>query len=278
MIHWRIWVIGAGVASAGLAASAKVRGAVAPHLPAALTHTASPASAPGIDQDAMQALDDMGKYLRTLNVIQVHADVTTEDVMEDGQKVTTMKSINLVAQRPNKLWAEVADERAPRFFFYDGKTFTLWAPRTRYYAKAGAPPTINQLADTLDEKFNIDLPLVDLFRWGTPDSDLKGITAAEDLGSADVDGTTCEHYAYRQEGLDWQVWIQQGDFALPRKLVLTTTTDEARPQHSSTWTWNLAPSYDDSTFVFTPPKDAHQIQFRQVAAMRDSVKKAGGGK
>lgn len=270
-----MWVIGAGVATAGLATSGKVRGAVAPHLPAMVRHTASSA-APGIDQDAMQALDDMAKYLRTLKAVQIHADVTTEDVMEDGQKATTMKSINLVAERPNKLRAEVDDERAPRVFLYDGKTFTLWAPRPRYYAKAAAPPTIAELADTLDEKFNIDLPLVDLFRWGMTGSDFKNITAAEDLGPASIDGTTCEHYAYRQEGLDWQIWIQQGDFALPRKVVLTTTTDDARPQHSSTWTWNLAPSYDDSSFVFTPPKDAHQISFKQVDAMRDSVKKSGG--
>ena len=104
----------------------------------------------------------------------------------------------------------------------------------------------------------------------------EGITAAVDLGPASVDGTTCEHYAFHQEGLDWQIWIQQGDFALPRKVVLTTLTDDARPQHTSTWTWNLAPSFDDSSFVFTPPKDAHQISFKQVDTMRDSVKKAGG--
>ena len=173
-------------------------------------------------------------------------------------------------------WPHHSESRCP-------STRRSSASRSRYSkngfsATVEAPGTISELADKLETEYALQLPLVDLFRWGTPDSDLKGITAAEDLGSADVDGTTCEHYAYRQEGLDWQVWIQQGDFALPRKLVLTTTTDEARPQHSSTWTWNLAPSYDDSTFVFTPPKDAHQIQFRQVAAMRDSVKKAGGGK
>ena len=52
------------------------------------------------------------------------------------------------------------------------------------------------------------------------------------LGLSDVGGITCEHYAFRQPGLDWQVWIQLGDHPLPKKLVLTTTTDDARPQHT----------------------------------------------
>ena len=85
-----------------------------------------------------------------------------------------------------------------------------------------------------------------------------------DFGPGVVEGVTCEHYAFRQPGLDWQVWIQLGDHPLPRKLVLTTTTDDARPQHTSVLTWNLAPSYSEDAFVFDPPADAHKIVFAEV--------------
>src|SRR5688572_21425784 len=50
-----------------------------------------------------------------------------------------------------------------------------------------------------------------------------------------------------------------GDYPLPRKLVLTTLTDEARPQSSVVYTWNLAPSYNDATFAFIAPPDAKRI-------------------
>src|ERR1700704_5890151 len=40
-----------------------------------------------IDQDAMSALDDMGKYLRTLTAFQVRAAITSEEVLLDGEKV-----------------------------------------------------------------------------------------------------------------------------------------------------------------------------------------------
>ena len=55
---------------------------------------------------------------------------------------------------------------------------------------------------------------------------------AVDIGPSAVDGMTCEQYAFRQEGVDWQIWIQLGDFPLPRKLVIRTLTDDAKPQHS----------------------------------------------
>jgi len=231
-----------------------------------------------IDPDAIAALKKMGDYLRTLKTIGVHATVTTEDVMEDGQKVQRSSVMDLVAVRPNKLRVEIADQRQPRTLYYDGKMFTMWAPRVKFYATTDAPPTIVQLVDTLEDKYDIDVPFVDLFRWGTPESDLAAITDATDIGPAAVNGVTCEQFVFRQKGLDWQVWIQNGEFPLPLKLVLTTTTDEARPQHQSLYTWNLAPSFNDKAFVFTPPSDAKKITFAEVAAARAAEKKAGGYK
>ena len=85
------------------------------------------------------------------------------------------------------------------------------------------------------------------------------------MGPGEVGGTTCQHYAFRQEGADWQIWIQKGDFPLPRKLVITTMTDPARPQHSAIYTWNLAPSVNDAAFVFTPPTGARRIVLADVS-------------
>ena len=98
---------------------------------------------------------------------------------------------------------------------------------------------------------------------GGPRATTNEVTAASDYGPGVIDDVTCEHYAFRQPGLDWQVWVQLGDHPMPRKLVLTTTTDPARPQHTSVLKWNLAPSYDAAAFVFDPPPDAHKIVFAE---------------
>jgi hypothetical protein len=213
-----------------------------------------------IDPEAMAALDKMGAYLRTLKAFQVKAVTTTDDVLDDGQKIQSDGVIDMLAVRPSQLRVEVKRDDKHRLFLYDGKNFTIWAELVNYYATVPAPPTIAELTDKLTQEYGIELPLVDLFRWGTPQATaVKEITNAVDIGPSSVEGVTCEQYAFRQEGLDWQVWIQQGDYPLPRKLILTTLTDEARPQHSEVLTWNLAPSFNDAAFTFDPPKDAQKI-------------------
>ena len=121
-----------------------------------------------IDPDAMTALKKMGDYLRTLNAFQVHADVTTKNVGNDGQKIQMLTSADMIAKRPDKMRVEVVNNRQPRTFYYDGKDFTLWAPRLKYYATVPAPPTARELFLKLEDKYNIEIPFVDLFKWARP--------------------------------------------------------------------------------------------------------------
>jgi hypothetical protein len=209
-----------------------------------------------IEPEAMAALKQMGTYLRSLKVFQVEAVTSREDVLEDGQKVQFNGTVNVLARMPDRLRVSTNGDRAERLWVYDGKTLTLFAKRTNYYASIPAPPTIGQLADVVAEKYGLEVPLEDLFRWGGPHSRDSAITSAMLIGPSNIEGVTCGHYAFRQEGLDWQVWIQRGDYPLPRKLVLTTLTDDARPQFVATYTWNLAPSFSEAAFTFAPPKDA----------------------
>jgi len=223
-----------------------------------------------LDKDAIAELERMGAYLRTLKAFQLKADVVTEDVRTDGQKVQIIRAVDLVAQRPNRLFADVRNDRQRRLFFYDGSHFTLYAPRSTYYATVAAPPTLEKLADNLEDKYAIELPLVDLFRWGTPEADTRAITSAVNLGPSAINGVTCEQYGFRQEGIDWQLWIQRGEQPLPCRIVITTLTDDARPQHTATYTWNLAPSFDERTFVFEAPSGSKPIPFAEVQTVASS--------
>jgi hypothetical protein len=223
-----------------------------------------------IAPEAKQALNKMGAYLRSLKDFEVRAEVTTEDVLTDGEKLQYAQTATILARLPDKLRGEIDGEQKSRLFFYDGKSFTLFARRLGYYATVPAPPTVGQLIDMVSDKYEIEMPLVDLFLWGSPRATADEITAASDVGPGEIEGVTCEHYAYRQPGMDWQVWIQLGEHPLPRKLVLTTTTDDARPQHISVLTWNLAPSYNTESFVFHPPADAHKVVFAEDVAAKDS--------
>ena len=48
---------------------------------------------------------------------------------------------------------------------------------------------------------------------------------------------------------------------MPRKLVITTTSEKSRPQHGMVLNWDLAPKLADDLFTFAPPAQAHKIEF-----------------
>src|SRR4029453_2164427 len=91
-------------------------------------------TAPAVEPAALDALDKMGAYLRTLNSFEVRSDATIDEVLESGQKLQFASPLPLRVRRPDRLWLEVASDRKTREFFYDGKTFTLWGPRNKLYA------------------------------------------------------------------------------------------------------------------------------------------------
>jgi hypothetical protein len=76
--------------------------------------------------------------------------------------------------------------------------------------------------------------------------------AAMNAGQDFIGKDLCDHYAIRQGALDWQIWITSGKQPLPRKIVITNRTDEARPQSVSVITWNLKPTFNDTIFTYTP--------------------------
>jgi hypothetical protein len=229
--------------------------------------TAQPAAvkaAAEMDPSSLAALNKMGAYLRTLKSFQVTADVATDKVLEDGQTIQFSSKVNLVASRPNRLRVEITDDDGHRFFYFNGKEFSIFGQAANFYAIVPAPPTLGELTGAMADKYGIEIPLVDLFQWGTNAADLQKLTSAVDIGMSAVDGVTCEHYAFRQDGIDWQVWIQLGDFPIPRRLVIRTLGDDAKPQHSELLSWNLAPSFSEDAFTFTPPADAHRITLDEV--------------
>jgi hypothetical protein len=110
------------------------------------------------------------------------------------------------------------------------------------------------------------MALRELFVWGTDAADLDALTGALNIGPATINGELCDHYAYRQEDVDWQLWIRRDGDPLPCKLVITTTSEESHPQYSATLSWKLAASFDDSAFTFTAPEGASQIVMAEESA------------
>jgi hypothetical protein len=182
-------------------------------------------------------------------------------VLPSGQKVQVNGTVDLKARRPNRLHVELVSDRKNEQLYYDGVTFTVYQPTAGYYASFAAPPTLHELVDVLEKRYGIDLPLADLFRLGTDEAQIAAIIGARKIGFSMVKNATCTHYAFHQADVDWELWIEDGPQPLPRKIVITTTSERSQPQHVAVMSWNLTPRLDDPIFVFSAPANAQRIDF-----------------
>ncbi len=228
---------------------------------------AAAASAPAVNPAVVAALERMGGFLRKQQSLEVRGEALTDDVLPSGQKVQLADAITLKVRRPDRLRAEVHSDRKTLQFFFDGKTFTMYGPRSGYYTRVAAPPTIRDLIEELSERYAIEMPLADLFYWGTDKSGVANITGAVDMGSDSVAGVKCQHYAFRQPDVDWQLWIQHGEEPLPRKLIVTNVREPTQPQYQVVINWMLNARFDDAQFAFTPPKGAMPVALEEVRSM-----------
>ncbi|MCA3187792.1 DUF2092 domain-containing protein [Cupriavidus sp.] len=237
--------------------------------PAAPPQASAPAPAPqaaqpdanAVDPAVIRALQDMGATLQSLKQFEVGISLTGERVLQDGQKLQHTAIADLDVVRPNKLRAQMRSARLQRDLIYDGKTVTLYQPAQKFYSQAPFSDNLAALVSRLNERYGIEVPSADLFVWGTPAAPVDNIESAMNAGQDFIAGDLCDHYAFRQGQVDWQIWISTGPRPLPRKLVITNRADDARPQSITYYKWNLNPKFGNATFAFTPPSGAKQADF-----------------
>ncbi len=219
----------------------------------------SPSDLPAIDSASVAIVRRMGEFLRTVQAFRLQVESSTDEVLLAGPKIQYNRSADIVIRRPDRMRVNVLGDDADRQYFYDGKSLTLFGRRLNYYATVPAPGTLDSLFDVLVHRYDLVLPVVDVLYASAHDVLLKDVSAGMLLGTGIVAGTECDHLAFHQKGLDWQLWVERGDRPVPRKLVLTTLDEPSQPQHAAVLTWNLSPTIDETIFAFTPPADAGRI-------------------
>jgi hypothetical protein len=218
------------------------------------------------DPQTLAALDKMGAALRRLQSFEVRSDTTEERVLTTGQKIQYSGITDARVQRPNRLRIDRVNDRQERALYFDGKTLTIYSPRTGFYGSVPATGTIIQAVKAVAENYDVETPLADLFAWGEDPTLPPKIKSAFYVGAETIGGQACDQYAMRQDEVDWQVWIRQKGQALPCKLVITSTDDPSMPQYSAVFTWIPEKAHPASTFTFVPPKGATKIPLERKAA------------
>jgi hypothetical protein len=238
--------------------------------PAYAQSSAAPteALAPDVDPRAVEALKKMSTYLSSLQSFRVISEASLDVITVNDQKVQLDMVTTYQVTKPGGLRIDWVSDQKNRQFYYDGKQFTLVAPTLGYYATVDAPPTVREFLAALYDRTGIQLPLEDLFRWADAENqaDIDAMTSAFSVGTATLDGAVTDHWAFRSDDYDWEIWMEQGDRPIPRKVVIIDRTDPTLPSFTARLTWQLNPKIDPAVFTYVPTGREVAISFASPQA------------
>ena len=230
--------------------------------------------------DALQILKAMTDYVSSQKVISTTYDTDIEVITNDLQKIQFASSGQLLLSRPDKVRASRIGGYADVDMVFDGKTFTVLGKNLNKYIQVGVAGSIDDLVAKLRNEFGVAVPGADLMLSHSYDELTADVLDAKHIGRGVIDGVECDHLAFRNNDVDWQLWVTVGSNPIPRKYVITSKAVTGAPQYTlriKDWKTDVPVAAD--AFAFTPPANSQKVDISALADI-DEVPQgvAPGGK
>jgi len=229
---------------------------------------------------AMSILKNMSEYLAHTERYSVTIRDGYDVVQESGHKIEFGEFRIVTVSRFDRLRIEVERSDGQKdLVSFDGKDMTIYTNHD-IYAASSRQGTLDQAIKYALDDLKIRMPLALMFLSTLP-SELDNIGVSADyVEKTTITDVPCDHLAVRTAGgVDFQVWIAQGDEPLPKRIVITYKDENGQPQFSADFSnWNLAPDVSDALFGLTPPNGEERIRFlaeARSAAATTAPKKGG---
>ncbi len=215
--------------------------------------------------EAKKMLKAMSDFLAAQKTLSVGFDTVFEVVTPTDQKLGLASSGTVSLFRPDKIRVARSGGFADFEILYDGKALTFLGKNANLYTQISAPGTVDQLIDTLQEKYNRPLPGADLLMTNSYDELMQDVYDSKDLGSGVVNGVECDTLAFRKNDVDWQIWIAQGERPYPCRFVITSKLDSGDPQYTIQFRdWKFGNDVAADDFAFKNASNAKQVDVKDV--------------
>jgi len=237
---------------------------------AALTLAGCGPRAPATDAERLAQgralVEQMSARLAAAKAVTVTTTETRDIVRLSGTKESVAQTGVYTVRRPDRFYAKMTGGRGLETW-YNGKTLTIAAHPDKVFAQAPMPETIDRTLDALAERYDMALPMGDLFYSSAAKALLSDKATGGYVGNENVGSTPAVHLAFKDVGVDWDIWLPvQGD-PLPLRLKVVQKSRTGQPVIDLTFTaWDLAPQVTDATFVPKVPAEYEGIALLQRAA------------
>jgi hypothetical protein len=219
-----------------------------------------------IEPKADEILQRMSHSLASAKALRFRAHDMVDQMMDNGQKLQYSRTLDVATRRPGAVRVSVnGDAEQVEYAYAEGK-LTIVNERERCWTVQEVPRTTDEMFDFLAERYGITAPLADLL-FTDPYQAMTGrVRVGQYLGLHLVGQTKCHHLAFRQEGIDWQIWIEDTDRAVPRKVVITYKELPGQPQFIALLDeWDLSADLPDATFNLAVPSGYKRVDLQPTS-------------
>lgn len=222
------------------------------------------ARAEGVQQDAraVDVLKKMAVYKSSLDQVTIKGVTLTDARLGGGLMVANTEKVHVSVNRPGSIHISSFDGAAKKgLYFHDG-LLTMFNSERNFYAQAEIPKEIDAALDFALDELGIEAPLMDLIYH---DASTHLIGSDETIlyltDKSQVGGTNCHHIAIRGSEVDVQLWVEEGNRPVARKIMITSKWEGGSPRFTANLQWETDPKFEPGMFEFKAPEGAQRIEF-----------------
>lgn len=214
------------------------------------------------DARAIDVLNSMSAYTDSFDQVVIVGVTHTDARVGGGLMVSNADEVKVTIDRPNSLHISSFDGIETRELIFHKEVLTVFDTQRRFYAQATVPSGVDAALEFALEELDIEAPLMDFI---VRDKLASLISSQETViyltDKARVAGVDCHHIAIRGPETDVQLWVEEGDKPLPRKIMLTSKWAGGSPRFIANLAWQAEPELDPSIFEFKAPEGFMNIGF-----------------
>ena len=222
-----------------------------------------------VDPFADGLVSRVADFLSHVPRLHIQAEITTEQLLASGHKIQLSRSADIILRRPDRLRVELSADRGTVRIFYDGETLSLHDLEQNNYAELDVPANFDDMVDTVEQRLGLTLPLVDLLVSDVYENFVQQVSSGTYVGLHYVAGQKYHHLLLSNDQIDYQIWIADGPYPLPRRIVATyPSTTGVLQYQADIMRWDFTPAVPDLVFEFDPPADGDRVE---LSAVRDTT-------
>ncbi len=221
---------------------------------------------PDIDPLALRVLRAATDSIKNAKNFSFRAVVTKERLGSNDQMITFFHESRVTVSKPDKLRVDFESEFQKISLYYNKGQAELFTSEKNLYADLALPETLDQTVDALEAR-EISLPLSPLLRSDPYTVMANTLESAAVIGRVEIGDKTYHHLVFTGADADWQLWVDAGPPATPRRAEIIYKTLPGQPRVTIDFSdWNLSANADESVFTFQKPPDVRKIDFIQSEA------------